>query len=519
MSVIRAAFTVGISILLTRITGFLRECTMVFCLGAGMFTDSLFIALKLSNTFRRIFAEGAFNASFLPRFSKIYHNEGQEKANNMLSDVFSFLLITLIIFCAVVLLCFPSILQLLVSGFDVLSQKFGLTVTLGRICFPYLIFVFFISLLGGVLNTAGKFALPAIIHSLLNIFIIAALLISHYLGLSHYYAVHIVAVFVILAGITQSFILYTNIKKYSFDISLKIHYWTEQVKDVVKNMIPGIIGAGVWQLNLLFDMTISSYLPTGTFTCINLADRINQFPLGTLGVALSTALLPTLSKLISQNKFEEAARETERCILFSCFLVFFACSALIALSYPSVAVAFQRGLFTAEHVRITASALVGFAIGLPAYIMTKIYSSSYFAAGDTITPVILGIVSVLINIICLILLVPFWKYFGLALCTSISAFSNALMLIIFSDKRIKININKTFVGKILSQLVAAIVIYNMLTELSDKYWTIELGENWIKWFVYCAFVIAAIIVYFAVAIIILKLTGQKSWRLWKKESW
>ena len=519
MSVIRNAFTVGVFVLITRITGYLRECVMVFCLGAGMFTDAFFVALKLASTFRRIFAEGAFNASFLPRFSKVYHKKGLKEANEMLTDIFSFLIMLLVVFCGIILLFFPSILQFLVSGFNVMSEKFALTVTLGRICFPYLLFVSLISFFGGTLNTVDKFALPMGIHALLNIFIISVLLIFHFLDSSPYAIVHAAAISVILAGITQCLILYANLRKYSFEISFRFHCWTNQVKSVIKHMIPGIIGAGVWQLNLLIDMSISSYLPSGTITCVNLADRINQFPLGTLGVALGTALLPALSRQITSQQFEDASREIERSILFSFFLVFFAESVLIALSYPSVAVAFQRGLFGTEHVRITADALIGFAIGLPAYIITKIYSALYFASGDTRSPVIFGMAAVLINVICLIMIVPFGKYFGLALCTSISAFSNAAMLVYFSNKKIKINISKKFVYKITSQLVAAFSTYDILSRLSEMFWTPELGESALKWLIYSGLAIIAIIVYFAVSVIMLKLLHQNDWKIWRKEAW
>ena len=519
MSVLRNTFTVGFFVLVTRITGYLRECVAVHFLSAGMFTDALFVALKLASTFRRIFAEGAFNASFLPRFAKVYHNNGKDEANKMLSDVFSFLLMVLVIFAAIVLLYFPQVLSVLVSGFDVASEKFGLTVSLGRICFPYLIFISIVSLFAGTLNTVEKFALPMGIHAFLNIFIISAFFIAHCFDASNYYMVHAVAISVILCGITQCLVLYANMRKYSLEISFHFNCWTAKVKDVTKNMIPGIISAGVWQLNLLVDMSISSYLPSGTITCVNLADRINQFPLGTLGVALSTALLPPLSKLISSNKLEDAGEEMKRGILFACFVTFFASAVLIALSYPSVAVAFQRGLFSAEHVRITSSALVGFAIGIPAYIMTKIYSSLYFAFGDTKTPVIFGIISVLVNVICLILIVPFGKYFGLALCTSISAIVNASLLIYFSRKKIQISFEKNFFCKILAQIIAGVATYKILAEISAIYWTVELGDQAIKWLIYLGYVALAIASYSVIAILMLKLFRQPEWKIWKRESW
>ncbi len=519
MGIVKAAFTVGAFTLFSRLSGFVRECVMAYCLGAGMYSDALLVALRISNTFRRIFAEGAFNASFLPRFSKVLDIEGKEKANVVLSDVFSLLLMILTVFSIIVIIFFPSVLVVLVSGFDVLSKKFGLTVTLGRICFPYLILISIASLFCGVLNTIHRFALPAAAYSLLSIFTATAIGVSYCLDFSSAITVHIAAWAVLLSGVVQSYLLYWSARRYGFRVSFKLKCWSVTVKDIMKNMIPGIIGAGVWQLNLLVDTTIASYLPTGTITCMNLADRLNQFPLGTIGIALSTALLPILSKFISQNEYEKAQVELERGLLFAFFLTFFATSLLLALDVPSVSVAFQRGMFEAEQVRITASAVTGFAMGLPAYVLTKVFSSVFFATGDTKSPVIFGMVSVVLNVIFLITLVPFLKYFGLALCTSISAISNAIMLIYFSRRKLMLKLSKVFWMKISFQFIAALVTYLTLTWLADTYWTAELGTKTIKWAVYFGFLGIAVMVFMTVTVLCLIVTKQKQWRLWKKDAW
>lgn len=519
MSVMRAAVTVGSFTLLSRIVGFLRECLMVFCLGAGIYTDALLVALRLANTFRRIFAEGAFNSSFLPRFSRVLNKEGQENANIVLSDVFLALVIIISIFCAIVLFFFPSVLRIILSGFDELSEKFQLTVVLGRICFPYLLFISVASLFAGVLNTINKFALPAALYSLLSLFTMSALIIGYCLDLSHFTTVHVISVFVLLSGITQSIILFNSVKNNGFNIKLRLNFWSDKVKDILKNMIPGIIGAGVWQLNLLVDTTISSFLPVGTITCINLADRLNQFPLGTLGIALSTALLPVLSKNIASKDYATASKELERGLVFAFFLTFFATTLFMALSEPTVAVAFQRGLFGAEQVKMTADAVVGFAVGLPAYVLTKVFSSVYFAFGDTKTPVIFGAISVVLNAIFLIIIVPFLKYFGLALCTSLSAISNALMFIYFCDERIKLSLNKGFLCNIVSQICGSIIMYVVLIELKKLYWLNEIGASTTKWIIYITFLSAGFCAFFVTTVVCLRLSGQHNWRLWHKKSW
>ncbi|MDR0677403.1 MAG: murein biosynthesis integral membrane protein MurJ [Holosporaceae bacterium] len=519
MSIAKAAATVGGFTLFSRIVGLIRECVMAFCLGAGMYSDSLLVALRISSTFRRIFAEGAFNASFLPRFSKILDEEGKDKANAVLSEVFSFLLIFLIPFSIIVIIFCPYILKLLVSGFDFSGEKFRLTVSLGRIAFPYLIFISITSFLGGVLNTINKFALPAISHSFMSIFSLFGLLTGHFLNLSEVATVYITTVFILISGVAQSYLLSRSVKQSGFIIYMGFFRITSYVKDIMKNMVPGIIGAGVWQLNLLVDTTISSYLPTGTITCINLADRLNQFPLGTIGIAIGTALLPILSRFIVRKEYDKAWAELERGLLFAFFMTIFATALLASLSEQIVVVAFQRGEFDAEHAKITASMVVGFSIGLPAYVLIKIFSTLYFATGDTKSPVIFSVFSVLLNIIFLFLLIPFLKYFGLAVCTSLSAIFNIFMLVYFLNRKMKIRFTQTFWYKILVQCIGGITTYFSLIKLSQLYWTNDLGNKSIKWLVCFGFIFSGFIIFFLIVTLCLFLRNQKEWKLWKKEAW
>jgi putative peptidoglycan lipid II flippase len=284
-------------------------------------------------------------------------------------------------------------------------------------------------------------------------------------------------------------------------------------------MIPGIIGAGVWQLNLFIDTSISSYLPTGTITCLNLADRLNQLPLGTLGIALSTALLPALSNTIAQKEYGKAMLELEEGLLLALFLTLFATSALLALDELSVIVAFQRGMFGEEQVRITASAVAGFALGLPAYVLTKVFSSLYFAAGDTKFPVIFGIFSVILNALFLIILVPFLKYFGLAMCTSLSAISNAVMLIYFSSRKMPITFSTTFWYKLVALCSASVITYCSLRQLITIFWSASFQSEIAKVLIYLSLLLGAAFVFFTTAVLILYFTKQPQWKLWKKNAW
>jgi len=519
MSVVKSACTVGVFTLFSRFVGYARECLMAAFLGAGMYTDCLLVAVKLANIFRRIFAEGAFNASFLPRFSNVLQKDGKDEANTVLTDVFSCLLMILMVFVTIVLAFFPSVVEVAARGFDVLSERFGLTVRLGRICFPFLLFMSLSSLCAGVLNTINRFALPAALHCLPSVINGTALVICHFIGLDKYITVHVLSVCVLVAGVLHTFILFCAVKHYKFNLSFNFHCWTPVVKDIMKNMIPGIIGAGVWQLNMLVDMSIASYLPTGTITCINLADRLNQFPLATLGIALSTALLPMLSNCLAVKDYKKAGDEMQQGLLFAFFLTFFATTMLISCNEVIVSVAFQRGLFGPEEVQITAIALVGFALGLPFYVLSKVYAAVYFAAKDTKTPVIFAAISVGVNLICLIVLVPFFKYFGLSLCTAISAMVNAVLLVCFSDKNLKINWSSSFFYKIGAQIVAAAATFVVLQKFIGFIWVPDQGDSSQKWLIFAALFCVGSLVFVLTTTFFLFITKQKNWKLWKKEAW
>jgi putative peptidoglycan lipid II flippase len=226
-----------------------------------------------------------------------------------------------------------------------------------------------------------------------------------------------------------------------------------------------------------------------------------------------------LSNCLAVKDYKRAGDEMQQGLLFAFFLTFFAATMLISCNEVIVAVAFQRGLFGPEEVKITASALVGLALGLPFYILSKVYAAVYFAAKDTKTPVIFAAISVIVNLICLIILVPFLKYFGLSLCTAISAMVNAVLLICFSDKNLQLSWTNSFFYKIGSQIFAAIVMYFSLKSLIGAVWISELGYSSQKWIIMSVIFIVGAVVFFAVTTLCLLITKQKNWKLWKKEAW
>lgn len=481
MSVINSAIVVGSFTFLSRVLGFLRECIMSAVIGTTMFMDCFLVGLKLANTCRKIFAEGAFNSSFLPRFIHTMEQDGLSEANKLLSQLFSLMIIAISALIVVAIIYYPELLSVLASGFKLTPSKFELAISLGRIMFPFILFVTVTALFCGVANTLKRFALPSIIHSFVNVFAILTVITGFICDKGIFEIVYMLAASIIVSGVTQVIVMWIYINRLGFNIKFTIHIFSDKVNDILKNMIPGLLGAGVWQINLLVDTYICSYLPTGTISCLNLADKLNQFPLATFGTALGTAMLPALSHAITNNDRSLVKKEFQSGFLY---VSLFVCPAFVALfSIPEaiVATAFQRGAFGGIFVQITADALRAFAIGLPFHVLTKIYASVFFANKDTRSPTVYAVISVLSNVVFLILLVPFGKHYCVALSTSCAAAVNSVLLIIGVRMKYKIWLSSLFFRKLCAQLFASAITLYAAILINDQLWCAEYGASAIKW--------------------------------------
>lgn len=521
MNVIKSAITVGFYTLVTRISGFVRECIMSAIIGAGMYADCFITALKLASLCRKIFAEGAFNSSFLPRFTSVLEREGKEEANKLLSQVFSLLSIVLLVVVIISIMFYPNILNVLAAGFKSYPQKFELANSLGRIIFPFLMFVSITALFCGVANAFKKFALPAVIHSTVNIVSISTCLVGLLLGKSVEQIVYMLAYSVNFSGILQIAIMWAYLIHHGFKIHFTLNMLSPKVNDILKNMVPGIIGAGVWQINLLVDTFVGSYLPTGTISCLNLADRLNQFPLATLGIALSSAMLPAISSAVAKSDTEYINKEFQSGFLFAYLLALPAFVILFTLAEPIVATAYERGVFGGDFIKITAVSLQAFSIGLPAYIMTKLLSSVYFAYKDTKTPTVYAILSVLGNIMFLILFVPFGKHCGIALSTACSAFINSYLLAQGLRKKRDLSLlSALFLTKLSIQLFSSAILFLFLYCVNDIFWKPQYGASSFKWVYSISIILSGIIVYvFSVYVLLGLAKYQRTLAIWKHSVW
>ena len=425
MKLLPAIATVGGYTMLSRLLGFVRDIMIAAFLGAGMVADAFFIAFKLPNFFRRLFAEGAFNAGFVPIFSEILERDGREAARRFAQSALAVLVVALVLLVGLFQVLMPWLMYGLAPGFAAWPEKFDLTIQLTQITFPYLLFISVVSLMGGVLNSLGRFAAVAATPILLNLCLIGALL-----GLARYTATpgHALAWGVAVAGMIQFVWLAGALRRVGMSLRFPRPRLTPQVRRLLWLMAPAAVGAGVVQINLVIDIVLASLLPSGSVSYLFYADRLNQLPLGVVGVAVGTALLPLISREISSGRQESALHHQNRATEFALLLTLPAAAAFIVLAQPLVSVLFERGAFGSRESDLTALALMAYAIGLPAYVLVKVLTPAYFARQDTITPVRIAAICVVVNLVLNLTLMWWLKHVGLALATALSAWLNAWLL-------------------------------------------------------------------------------------------
>ncbi len=433
MSLLRAVATVGGFTMMSRVLGFVRDVIVAAVLGAGPLADAFFVAFKLPNFLRRLFAEGAFNAGFVPLFARTLEGEGREEAKRFAEEAQAVQLTVLLIVVLAAWLFMPAVIRVLAPGFDPDSVQYGAVVEMTRITMPYILFISLVALQSGVLNSLGRFAPPAASPIVLNITLIAAATVFLPLFENAAYAL---AWGVFAAGVLQWIWLAYSCHRAGLSIGLRWPRITDRVKRLFALILPGVVGAGAAQFNLIMnDVVFASFLPAGSISWLYYADRLNQLPLGVIGVAVGTALLPLLSRQLKAGDAQGAAHSLNRGIETALLLTLPAAVALIVLATPIIGTLFERGAFGPEDTHQSARALHMFALGLPAFVLIKVLAPGFFAREDTVTPVRIAIACMLANVVIAFILIWPLKHVGLALATSISNWVNALLLGIFLYRR------------------------------------------------------------------------------------
>jgi putative peptidoglycan lipid II flippase len=432
MALLRSVATVGSYTLLSRVFGFVRDILTAALLGAGPVADAFFVAQRLPNLFRSLFAEGAFSAAFVPLFAGALAEQGKEAARRFAEDVLAVLLAALLAFVLLGEIFMPALMSVIAPGFAEDPEKFALAVALGRITFPYLLFIALVALQGGVLNSVERFAAAAATPILLNLFLIAALLLTPRFGWPDGKAL---AWAVTAAGLAQFLWLTWSCAQAGLALRLPLPRLTSGVRRTLRVMGPGAFGAGVTQVNLLISTALASFLPTGSVAFLYYADRLNQLPLGVVGIAVGTAILPPLSRQLRLGDLEGAVATQNRGLELALLLTLPAAVALAVLATPILAVLFQRGAFSAGDTAATAAALSAYAAGLPAFVLVKVLAPAFFARHDTVTPVKVAVASLAVNLGMTLLLMQLLAHAGIALATTIAGWVNAVGLLALLVRR------------------------------------------------------------------------------------
>jgi putative peptidoglycan lipid II flippase len=432
MSLIRSVATVGSYTLLSRLFGFARDIMTAAILGAGPVADAFFVAQRLPNLFRSLFAEGAFSAAFVPLFSGTMAERGKAAARLFADEAFAALLFALIVFVVLGEIFMPALIDVIAPGFSRDPDKFALVVALTRITFPYLLFISLVALQAGILNSLDRFAAAAATPILLNLFLIAALLLTAHYGWINGYAL---AGAVTLAGLAQFLWLLASCGRAGAALRLRRPRITPAVRQTLKIMGPGVLGAGVTQINVVISTALASLLPGGSVSYLWYAERLNQLPLGVVGIAVGTAILPALSRQVRSGEAGAAAATQNRGVELALLLTLPAAVGLMLLAGPILSALFERGAFGPAAATATAPALAAYAAGLPAFVLIKVLVPGFFARQDTATPVKVALAAMLVNLLLSLLLMRFFAHVGVAAALSVAGWVNALTLFALLARR------------------------------------------------------------------------------------
>ena len=452
MSLLRSIATVGSLTMVSRVFGFARDILIASSLGASLAADVFFVALKFPNLFRRLFAEGAFNMAFVPIFAGLLEEKGEVAARKFADQSLAVLLWSLLGFIVIIEVSMPWVMLVFAPGFKENPAKFGLAIELTRITFPYLLFISLVSLMAGVLNSLGRFAAAAATPILLNICLIGAVL-----GLTRFTQspAHALAWGVFVGGIVQLLWLTVQCRRAGMVFKVPLPRLTVDVRLLLKRALPVALGAGIYQINLLIDTIIASLLPGGSISYLFYADRVNQLPLGVVGVAVGTALLPLLSRQIKAGDPAAATQSQNRALEFTLLMTLPAATALVVLADPIIKVLFERGHFGPEQTVATAAALGVYALGLPAYVLVKALAPGFFARGDTATPVKISVLALLVNLGLNLLLMGPFLHVGIAMATVISSWLNAGVMAVILRRRGHLAIDQRLLSRLPRTILAS----------------------------------------------------------------
>ncbi|MBM6592422.1 murein biosynthesis integral membrane protein MurJ [Microvirga pudoricolor] len=500
----RKIISVGGWTLLSRLTGFIRDVVIAAVMGVGPIADAFFVAFRIPNHFRAIFGEGAFNNAFLPTYAKSLETQGDRAASSFAARITTLMLIVQIALLVAAYLAMPAVVRLLAPGFSEDPAKFALAVTLTRITFPYLLCVTLVTIYSGVLNAHDRFTAAAAAPILLNVSMIAALAVAFLFPNAGYAA----AWGVTIAGILELGLVWLSARRAGIDPGLERPRLDAVMKRFFRTLGPAVVGSAGVQLAMFADTIIASFLPTGAVSSLYYADRIYQLPLGVIGIAAGTVLLPEMSRRIAAGDAQAAYAAQNRTVSFTLVIAAPFVVAFMAMPDLIMSALFQRGAFDVAAAQRAGAVLSAYAVGLPAAVLIRSAVASFYARSDTLTPLIASLTAVAANIVLKIALMGTYGVVGLALGTSIGAWVNLLLLFALAYRRGWAEPNRVLGKTVLSVAVASLLLAGFAVLAYDPFerWTSALPA-WRSESLLAALGACGAVLYGAVLLAGLKLSG------------
>ena len=470
MKLYRGFATVGGMTVISRILGFGRDVLIAAVLGASSITDAFFVAFRVPNMFRRLFAEGAFNAAFIPLFTKRLHEDGTEVAHDFAAQALSGLTLVLVVFTILAEIAMPWLMMLLAPGFAEEPDKFHLVVLLARISLPYLVFMSWVALYNGLLNALGRFAAAAFAPSLLNIVLIIVLLGLIATGTGEQTVAGVALAWgVAISGLLQVVLVAFAAARAGIRLKLERPRLTPGMKRLLTLAVPGLIAGGMAQISIVIS-TIIATLQDRVVSWLYYADRIFQLPLGLVGVAVGVVLLPDLTHKLRSGDHKAVIESENRALEFALFLTLPAAIALFIAAGPIMRVLFEHGAFTTIDARATAKMLSALALGLPAYVLIKVLHPSFFAREDTKTPMIFAGIAMAANAVLGFLLFVMLGAVGIAIATSLAGWINLALLITELKRRGEFALDdafrRSFIGIVLASAAMGLSVWGLTAGLN-----------------------------------------------------
>jgi putative peptidoglycan lipid II flippase len=462
MSLVKKFMTVGGATLGSRAFGFARETLMAAALGTGPMADAFYAAFRFPNLFRRLFAEGAFNAAFVPLFAKEIEAGGKDAARRFSEEVFGVLFTILLLITIVMELAMPLIVRTIIApGFEAGTEKYEVTVKLAIVMFPYLMCMSLTAMLSGMLNSLHHFFAAAVAPIFLNLAMISALFFAIYTGADPLTTAWYLSWGVLVAGLLQMAVLYAGVRHAGMSISFRRPRMTPNVKRLLVLAFPAAITGGITQINQLIGQMIAS-TKDGAIAALQYADRIYQLPLGVVGIAVGVVLLPELSRSLRAGHLKEAMNIQNRSMEFVMFLTLPAAAAIWVLSDEIIRVVYEHGAFNPSMTATVAGIIAIYGLGLPGFVMIKALNPGFFAREDTRTPMRFTMVSVAVNCALALSLFPFFHERGIATAEVVSGWISTTLLFTTLVRRGHLDVDRALVSRLIRLLIAAAVMAGVL---------------------------------------------------------